>query len=295
MICFLCRVTFQERQGLKDHLIYEHGVVFNLDFVSRVSQFRTEHARLPVIDLNKKNNNRECYKCQDAAPPRVSKNAAEFPQIAIPKIQKPVKVKPDLSKTLDETVPMPSVADESMVSEPVKVKPKNIRDKTNKYCDVCDITLDTRILFLSHCSSVHDVKFKGKSGQPLVIPSKPGEAETVASPARKKIKLADTSLNSSVDPNNPRRAPVPCKFCGKIFSNVSNKERHERQSCKVSEQFCNILHPHIGYIQNADQQQIEDKEFKCRMENCRRQFSKLGYLKKHMSMEHDQPAGNSSD
>ena len=83
VICFLCRVTFQERQGLKDHLIYEHGVVFNLDFVSRVSQFRTEHARLPVIDLNKKNNNRECYKCQDAAPPRVSKNAADFPQIAI--------------------------------------------------------------------------------------------------------------------------------------------------------------------------------------------------------------------
>ena len=30
VICFLCRVTFQERQGLKDHLIYEHGVMYNL-------------------------------------------------------------------------------------------------------------------------------------------------------------------------------------------------------------------------------------------------------------------------
>ena len=83
---------------------------------------------------------------------------------------------------------------------------------------------------------MHDVKFKGKSGQPLVIPNKVGETEAVSSPARKKMKL-DTSLNTSVDPNNPRRAPVPCKFCGKIFSNVSNKERHERQSCKVSGQF----------------------------------------------------------
>ena len=52
--------------------------------------------------------------------------------------------------------------DESIVSEPVKIKPKNIWDKTNKYCDVCDITLETRILFLVHCSSVHDVKFKFK-------------------------------------------------------------------------------------------------------------------------------------
>ena len=171
VICFLCRVTFQEKEGLKDHLIYEHGVVFNLDFVSRASKFRTEHARMPVIDLNKKNNNRHCYKCQDAPPP--VKSFAD-----IPKIKKPVKVKHQedvsMNKTLDETVPMPSMADESTVSEPVKIKPKNIRDKTNKYCDVCNITLDTRILFLSHCSNVHDVKFKGKSGQPLVIPNKVG-------------------------------------------------------------------------------------------------------------------------
>jgi len=282
VICFLCRVTFQEKQGLKDHLIYEHGVMYNLDFVSRVSHFRTENARLPLIDINKKNNNRTCSKCQDDPP---IKSVVDFPKT--PKPNK-VQVKLDISQTLDETVPMPSGADVSTVSEqPVKVKPKNIRDKTNKYCDVCDITLDTRLLFLSHCSNVHDVKFKGKSGQPLVIPKEAdssrvslgqGDAEAGASPARKKMKLADTSLNTSMDPNNPRRAPVPCKFCGKIFSNVSNKERHERQSCK-----------------NADFQQIEEKEFKCKIVNCNRQFSKLGYLKKHMSSEHEQPSGNISD
>ena len=232
-MCFLCRVTFQEKQGLKDHLIYEHGVMYNLDFVSKVSQFRTENARLPLIDINKKNNNRTCYKCQDAPP---VKTVDEFP-----KIQKPikVKVKPDMSQTLDETVPMASGVDVSTVSEqPVKVKPKNIRDKTNKYCDVCDITLDTRLLFLSHCSNVHDVKFKGKSGQPLVIPKDTDSSRVSlgeASPPKKKMKMADTSLNTSVDPNNPRR--TPCKFCGKIFSNVSNKEQHERQSCKVSVHF----------------------------------------------------------
>ena len=53
---------------------------------------------------------------------------------------------------------------------------------------MCDITLYIRILFL------------GKNGQSLslVIPR--------ASLARKKMKLADTSLNTLVDPNDPRRA-----------------------------------------------------------------------------------------
>ena len=59
-------MPFQEKQGLKDHLIYKHGVMYSLDFVSRVSQLRTENARLPLIDINKKNNNRTCYKCLDA-------------------------------------------------------------------------------------------------------------------------------------------------------------------------------------------------------------------------------------
>ena len=43
VICFLCRVTFQEKEGLKDHLIYEHGVVFNLDFVSRAPRLQVQN------------------------------------------------------------------------------------------------------------------------------------------------------------------------------------------------------------------------------------------------------------
>ena len=151
--------------------------------------------------------------------------------------------------------------DESTASKSIKVKPKNIRDKTNVFCDVCDVTLDTRILFLKHCSFVHDVKFKGKFGQRLEIPrdtdtsinmSRAEDTEAEDSPARKK-RLVDTSLNTSMDPNNP-------------------------QSCK-----------------NADRGKMEDKEFNCKVENCSRQFSRLGYLKKHMISEHEQPAGNNSD
>ena len=122
-----------------------------------------------------------------------------------------------------------------------KVKPLNIRDKRNTYCNECDLTLPTRIEFLAHCSQVHDVKFKGKLGQPLVIPTVTNSSsavpdedqrdQTVSSPDRKKARLSASVISS---PNSKKdRDPVPCQYCGKEFSNYFNMERHIRQACKV--------------------------------------------------------------
>ena len=46
-------------------------------------------------------------------------------------------------------------------------------------------------------------------------------------------------------------------------------ERHQRQNCKT-----------------VEKDQIEGKEFKCHVEGCDMQFSKLGYFKKHMIAVH---------
>ena len=126
-----------------------------------------------------------------------------------------------------------------------KVKPLNIRDKTNTYCNECDLTLPSRIEFLAHCSQVHEVKFKGKLGQPLVIPSvtnstSPDPEEDrrdprLSSPDRKRARLSTSVVSSS--PNSKKdRDPVPCQYCGKEFSNYFNMERHIRQACKVGSQ-----------------------------------------------------------
>ena len=50
-----------------------------------------------------------------------------------------------------------------------KKKPLNIKDKKNKYCNQCDITFGSRILFLKHCQSIHKLRFKNKSGDPLIL------------------------------------------------------------------------------------------------------------------------------
>lgn len=145
----------------------------------------------------------------------------------------------------------------------VKRKPENIRDKLNTYCNVCDLKFAIRMLFLSHCSSIHDVKFKGmKTGQAIVLP-KLKETETSSEFfIKKKSNTSSNDKTSNILP--PKRAPTPCMFCGKVFSNLSNKERRERISCE-----------------KADKEKIEKKKYKCGVGKCDRQFSKLGYLKKH--------------
>ena len=133
-------------------------------------------------------------------------------------------------------------------------RPKNIHDKTNMYCNVCDLTLASRVLFLRHCSTVHNIKFKGKGQQPLDV-------------SQESVILGDTATPNTEQ--GYRRMPVHCKFCGIKFSNLSNMERHQRQNCKT-----------------AEKDQIEGKEFKCHVEGCDMQFSKLGYFKKHMTAVH---------
>jgi len=293
--CFLCRASYRSRDQLEDHLTYQHGVVFNVDFVTRISQYRTLNDKLPTITLPKTYNNnsrKECSKCVKSSNATNKKKPPPGPQLD--KIKSEANESSDKNEKEQENVDLKKVTLEESVTpqksgensfSSIKVKPQNIRDKTNTYCNVCDLKLDSRILFLSHCSTVHDVKFKGKAGKPLIIPqdqepnvdnkqptsstksTKSSPTSTSSgSPPKKKAKL---SHNSS-DMSTPRRTPVPCQFCGKVFSNLSNKERHERQSCRV-----------------ADKNKIEEKEFKCTIGDCSRNFSKIGYLKKHMSTDHE--------
>ena len=240
--CFLCRVSYTEKQQLEDHLTYQHGVVYNVDFITRVSQFRTDHSRLPVIDINKKNNNaKQCKKCKNAN--RDSSSVVKDANKSVNKEQMMRKLFSSRGKpaTLEEFTARMSPSVTSEDDSLKKMKPENIKDKTNTYCNVCDHNFQTRILFLSHCSSVHDVKFKGKAGQPLVIPGNDktqgnnvSDSDPPATPPSKKQKLS-SNVDRTTPTTGKKKTEVPCRFCDKMFSSFSNKERHERQACQVSD------------------------------------------------------------
>ena len=118
---------------------------------------------------------------------------------------------------------------------------------------------------------VNSIDLKPKNKQNLTIMEK---WKMKDSKKRMSRYLISNYYNQTKTGDNSEQIPYKrscafCNFCGKMFTNLSNKERHERTSCKI-----------------ADKDKIEEKKYKCSIGDCDRQFSKLGYFKKHMSAEH---------
>eukprot|EP00092_Neocalanus_flemingeri_P033808 GFUD01036761.1.p1 GENE.GFUD01036761.1~~GFUD01036761.1.p1 ORF type:complete len:130 (-),score=27.32 GFUD01036761.1:104-451(-) len=57
----------------------------------------------------------------------------------------------------------------SLPSKPVPVQP-DVRNKSLKSCNKCQLNFPTRKQFLEHCQVVHGMKFKLKSGESLPPP-----------------------------------------------------------------------------------------------------------------------------
>lgn len=74
----------------------------------------------------------------------------------------PLTPKPQLKMRPAETIPFVSTSSH----DPTLPKPpkSDIQDKTNKTCSSCTITFDSRRSFIEHCTTVHNMRFKTKSG-----------------------------------------------------------------------------------------------------------------------------------
>jgi predicted transcriptional regulator len=61
---------------------------------------------------------------------------------------------------------------ETQFEDPPPKPPKSdIHDKTNKRCSSCNIAFDSRRSFIEHCTTVHSMKFKTKSGITISAPT----------------------------------------------------------------------------------------------------------------------------
>ena len=69
----------------------------------------------------------------------------------------------------------------SYSEEPLPKPPKSdIQDKTNKHCSSCTISFESRRSFIEHCTTVHNMKFKTKSGLTISAPGPNGKAVLVS-------------------------------------------------------------------------------------------------------------------
>ena len=83
-------------------------------------------------------------------------------------------------KTPEKKAPVVRPAIKEPVAEPVselvydknlpKPPKEDIQDKHNKRCSSCIITFDSRRSFIEHCTIMHAMKFKTKSGQTISAP-----------------------------------------------------------------------------------------------------------------------------
>ena len=81
---------------------------------------------------------------------------------AIPQQQQ----QPPLPSPQSLLLPQPQAFVAVQVHDPSLPKPPklDIQDKTNKTCSVCNIAFASRRSFIEHCTTVHNMRFKTKSG-----------------------------------------------------------------------------------------------------------------------------------
>ena len=76
----------------------------------------------------------------------------------------------------------------------------DIQDKTNKKCSSCTITFDSRRSFIEHCTTVHNMKFRTKSGATISAPAVPPQKVGQQQQALKR-KIDEKEMGSALQRN----------------------------------------------------------------------------------------------
>jgi hypothetical protein len=128
---------------------------------------------------------------------------------------------------LDDNLTTPVV-----VVDPPKVKnlpnpPKSdILNPKNKYCKPCNREFNRRQAFVEHCRTVHGMKIrfaKANTGTTVINSKAFANLPPPQVPIPVPVKAPASSANG-----------YPCQYCGKVFSNQSNRRRHAVLSCELA-------------------------------------------------------------
>lgn len=86
------------------------------------------------------------------------------------------------------------LAPDSNLPKPPK---SDIQDKTNKKCSSCSITFDSRRSFIEHCTTVHNMKFRTKSGATISAPTVPQKTINQQHALKRKAEVTVTGNNGA--------------------------------------------------------------------------------------------------
>eukprot|EP00092_Neocalanus_flemingeri_P003927 GFUD01004227.1.p1 GENE.GFUD01004227.1~~GFUD01004227.1.p1 ORF type:complete len:316 (-),score=129.44 GFUD01004227.1:187-1134(-) len=83
---------------------------------------------------------------------------------------------------------------------------------------------------------------------------------------------------------------VPCENCGRMFSTLSNKERHKREHCHTMQlggKGDQLVEIKKGVVEEVMGSGKEKEELKCPIPECGEEFARSVHLKRHLSSSHD--------
>ena len=102
-----------------------------------------------------------------------------------------------LKQSNNSTDSMPDyLAPEINLPKPPK---SDIQDKTNKKCSSCSITFDSRRSFIEHCTTVHNMKFRTKSGATISAPTLPQKVLQQQNPLKRKAESTEENQHLQRD------------------------------------------------------------------------------------------------
>ena len=164
--CQICnRVIKYDRNTVHTHLKNVHGINWSL-YLDRVRKLKRGETpdELPQVETT------ECLICNTSVK-YIKEHIKNSHKITEQEYELFVNEKAEEQQQQQQqqqqvdNVPM---AKEEKLTKPPK---SDIQDKTNKNCSSCEISFESRRGFIEHCTTVHKMKFKTKSGLTIAAPA----------------------------------------------------------------------------------------------------------------------------
>merc|ERR1712141_206374 len=126
---------------------------------------------------------------------------------------------------LDNTTKQPIMIVDAPKPKALPNPPKDdILNPKNKHCHPCNREFNRRQAFVEHCRTVHGMKIrfaKASSGTTII------NSKAFSNPPMPITGPSHSNIGNSA-------TGYPCQYCGKLFSNQSNRRRHAVLSCELA-------------------------------------------------------------
>ena len=301
--CAICHKLSSEKRHVREHIIKVHGLSLN-DYEAQYGEceIHTEyffcgicHAEVKhnlkniALHLNNVHNiNPQAYEAQFG---RISDEEVQIPEAANSASAAGSSAGIGLAGShflmADDSVETNGKSPTSAARKTPNAALQNpsksdIINPKNKYCRPCNRDFNRRQAFVEHCRTVHKLKLKFK--RPQSTPSQSSPNVTIPPAPVTPTPAPPATPSSPVTPG----MGYSCDFCGKLFSNRSNRTRHVVLSCDAAK-LQKSSQPRRDSQSDSDDYptKVAREPIKCPFPECDVIHLRTALMKRHLCEAHN--------